>query len=183
FKTLVKTVPQKLRTDELMDVIAFFRTALARVDSSLIQEWEKLMYGEGAVASDVEEVVDISKDKKALRARIRAELHAIARALSIGDWEEAAAACWPDPEEPWTATRFEQAMAPFFEEHERLVFDHQARMADKTLVRQVGAFRWEVRQVLCDPTTENTWAIEGVVDLEEDRNPEGPMVRVGRVGE
>ena len=183
FKTLVKTVPQKLRTDELMDVIAFFRTALARVDSSLIQEWEKLMYGEGAAASDVEEVVDISKDKKALRARIRAELHAIARALSIGDWEEAAAACWPDPEEPWTATRFEQAMAPFFEEHERLVFDHQARMADKTVVRQVGTFRWEVRQILCDPTTENTWAIEGVVDLEKDRNPEGPMVRVGRVGE
>jgi hypothetical protein len=188
FKTLVRTVPHALRTDELMDVIAFFRTVLARVDSSLIQEWERLMYGESAASREsAEEPLDITKDKKALRARIRAELHAIVRALAVGDWEDAAHAVRsPDDEvggEPWGPERFEAALRPFFEEHERLVFDHAARMADKTIVRQVGPFRWEVKQVLCDPGGHNAWALEGIVDLNANRAPEGPMIAITRIGE
>jgi len=185
FKTLVKTVPAKLRTEELMDVIAYFRTVLARVDSSLIQEWEKLMYGASEeVAQEVDEPLDITKDKKAFRARVRAELHAVVRALSIGDYEEAASSVKTiADEEPWGPERFEAAMRVFYEEHEHIVFDHAARMADKTLVKQVGPYRWEVRQIICDPTGENTWALEGVVDLNENRAPEGPMIVVTRLGE
>jgi hypothetical protein len=185
FKTLVKTVPAKLRTEELMDVIAYFRTVLARVDSSLIQEWEKLMYGASEeVAQAEDEPLDITKDKKAFRARVRAELHAVVRALSIDDYEEAASSVRTiADEEPWGMERFEAVMRVFYEEHEHIVFDHAARMADKTLVKQVGPYRWEVRQIICDPTGENTWALEGVVDLNENRAPEGPMIVVTRLGE
>lgn len=148
------------------------------------------MYGESTTTREsAEEPLDITKDKKALRARIRAELHAIARALSVGDWEDAAHAVKPPSEddggegEVWGPERFEAAMAPFFEEHERLVFDHAARMADKTIVRQVGPFRWEVKQVLCDPTGDNAWGIEGIIDLNANRAPQGPMIAITRIGE
>ncbi len=183
FKTLVHTVPAHLRTDELMDVIAYFRTVLARVDSSLIQEWERLMYGEAPKAEEVVEPLDITKDKKAFRARVRAELHAIVRALFVGDWEEVEASVKPSEEDPWPAARIEKAMGGFYDEYERLVFDHAARMADKTIVTQEAPYRWRVRQILCDPNGDNTWAVEGRIDLRDDRAPEGPMIVLTAIGD
>lgn len=183
FKTLVQTVPEQYRSDEVIDVIAFFRTVLARVDSSLIQEWERLMYGEErTVVPELAAPLDISRDPRAFRARVRAELHALVKALAEGDYEEAAACVAPEPadegDEPWDAARFADALAPFLEEHERLVFDHSARFADKTRVHADGRHRWDVSQVLVDPSGDNLWALTGVIDLRDDTAPTGPMIRL-----
>jgi len=179
FRTLVQTVPVEHRTDEVVDLIAFFRTTLARVDSSLIQAWERLMYGEEqTVVPDLAEPFDISRDKRAFLARIRAELHALVKTLSVGDWEEAAALVRQDPDDPWPPERFEEALAPFLEEYEAVVFDHVARFADKTRVVADGRHRWKVHQTLVDPLGDNLWAIEGLVDLREDTAPEGAIIAV-----
>jgi len=177
FKVLVQTVPETYRSDEVVDVIAFFRTALARVDASLIQEWERLMYGEERTTiPELEAPLDISRDKRSFNARVRAELHALVKALSEGDWEEAAASVAQREDDPWDAARFEAALAPFLEEHERLVFDHSARLTDKTRLVADGKHRWKVSQVLVDPSDDNLWAISGAIDLTEDTAPEGPMI-------
>lgn len=184
FKTLVQTVPEMYRSDEVIDIIAFFRTALARVDASLIQEWERLMYGEErTVVPELAPPLDISREQRSFRARIRAELHALVKALAEGDWEEAAACVAQPPDDaPWDAARFQAALAPFLEEHERLIFDHTARLTDKTTVLPDGKHRWRVSQVLVDPEGENLWAISGEIDLREDTAPEGPMIAVHAIG-
>ncbi|PKN58651.1 MAG: DUF3516 domain-containing protein [Deltaproteobacteria bacterium HGW-Deltaproteobacteria-14] len=183
FKTLVQTVPEMYRSDEVMDIIAFFRTALARVDASLIQEWERLMYGEErTVVPELAPPLDISREQRSFRARIRAELHALVKALAEGDWEEAAACVAQAPDDPWDAARFQAALEPFLEEHGRLIFDHTARLTDKTTVQPDGKHRWRVSQVLVDPEGENLWAISGEIDLREDTAPEGPMILVHTIG-
>ena len=177
FKTLVQTVPEAYRTDEVVDIIAFFRTALARVDASLIQEWERLMYGEErTVVPELAPPLDISREARSFRARIRAELHAIVKALAESDWEECAAVVRQLPDDPWEPARFAAALAPFLEEYGRLVFDHSARLADKTEIRPDGRLRWIVVQTLVDPAGDNLWAITGEIDLREDTAPEGPMI-------
>ena len=198
FKTLVRTVPATLRTDELMDVIAFFRTVLARVDASLIQEWERLMYGaEQTVQPELAAPLDITKDRRAFQARIRAELHAFVKALASRDWEEAAALLAPpttdDPSlTPWTPEQIAAAIAPFEAAHGDVVFDHRARMTDKTQLIAEGRHVFTVRQTLVARTAgvrpveadidpdfvadAETWYLEGVIDLRADQNPEGALI-------
>src|SRR5690606_22269696 len=140
--------PVAARTDELIDLIAFYRTVLARVDSSLIQEWERLMYGEEQTAvAELAAPLDITKDKRTFKARIRAELHAVVKALSTGDYEEAANLVHARAD-PWTAARIEAALPPFVEAHGRVGFDHAARLADKTQVTAEGRHEFVVRQVI-----------------------------------
>ncbi len=113
---------------------------------------------------------------------MRAELHQLVRALAAGDWEGAAAGVRQDLEDPWTAERFEEAMAPFLAEHGRLLFNGEARLADKTTIESTGRRRWRVAQVLVDPDGENLWHLAGEVDLSGGRVAEGPLVRLERIG-
>ena len=192
FKALVHTVPARVRTDELVDLIAFFRTVLARVDSSLIHEWERLMYGEEqSVVPELAPPLDITRDKRAFAARVRAELHALVKALAARDFEEAASVVRQPEEDPWPPERVEAALAPFLEEHGAVVFDHRARLTDKTQVVAEGRHEFVVRQVLvapyeaaADPDEDLSegWMIEGRIDLRPNTAPEGPMIALVRIG-
>jgi hypothetical protein len=182
--TLVRSVPEAARDDELWDAIGFFRALLARVDSSLVEEWEELLRpGERAPERPrAPQPYDLARHPRALAARLRGELHQLVRALAASDFEAAVGCVRPDPEDPWDAARFEAALAPFFAEHERLVFEPRARSADKTLVKPLAARRFAVHQVLCDPAGDDLWQVEGEVDLEGEGSPAGPLVRVRRIG-
>jgi hypothetical protein len=102
------------------------------------------------------------------------------RALAAGDYAEAAACVRQDPEDPWTPERFAEALAPFFEEYERVDFDPRARAAHLTLIKQRGPQRWDVHQVLVDDQGDNLWNLEGEIDLEDA--PSGALVRLRRIG-
>ncbi|MGD8863853.1 MAG: DUF3516 domain-containing protein [Myxococcales bacterium] len=184
YKVLVQTVPDSYWNDELVDLVAYLRSTLERVDSSLLEEWERML-DQGADQEErevAERVHAHERDPRMLRSRIRSEAHMLVKALAAGDWEEATACVHPDPDDPWDADRFEQALAPFFEQHERLRFDHEARNARYTLIDDAGPKRHRVRQVLLDPEEDNTWYVEARVDLREGE-PEGPLLRVVEIGE
>jgi hypothetical protein len=112
-------------------------------------------------------------------------MHLLVRALSIKDWEDAPALVHQDPDEPetiWEAERFEQAMAPFFEEYGELLFTPNARRHQWTQIRPTGDRQWEVNHTLLDPQGDNLWAIQGRIDLRNPDEAEGPIVRVGKIG-
>ena len=204
YKTVLQSVPADAYTEPLWDVVAFLRAMLARVDSSLVTEWERMVAGDATPDEEfVPRPVDISTDKRAFRARIRAELHALVRALSREEWDEAAA--WlRDPQDDtrprWDAEALQAALVPFVEEFGALGFGADARLAWRTQVTPEGPHRWRVRQILVpavraedlyeDPEAgedgqeaEAAWSIEGVVDLTGDTNPEGPLVELIAIGE
>ncbi|WAS99565.1 DUF3516 domain-containing protein [Nannocystis poenicansa] len=179
YKLLVQTVPDAAKTDEVHDVIGFLRAMFEHVDTSLLQEWERMLHppvseGEAAPVGPR----DLSADPKAFAARVRAEMHALVRALAERDWEDAAVGTRADLEDPWTPERFAQAMAEYYAEYPTLRFDHGARFPKYTRIEPVADQVWRVTQVLVDPEEDNLWHIEGEVDLRGDGFPEGPLVKV-----
>jgi superfamily II RNA helicase len=181
--TLLRSVPEAARTELLYDAIARLRFEVQRVDSSLVDAWQALQQPDAAAAPEAPPpVFDLALQERLLTARVRAELHALVRALSRGDYEEAARCVRQDPDDPWDAARFEQALAPFLEEYGRLEFTPDTRQARHTLLKQTGPRCWDAFQVLVDPLGDNLWAVEGEVDLRCERDPEDPLLRMRRIG-
>ncbi len=188
--TLVRSVPETARSEGVLDAIAFFRTMLARTDSSLLEEWERQLdptgegggrgQGESQRAGGPEPAR--SAESVPMETRVRAELHQLVRALASRRFEEAAACIRADPDEPWTAERLEAALAPYFDEYETIVFDPQARQKHHTLIREREPQKWDVYQVLVDPRGENLWNIEVEVDLVGGRSDTQPVIRLRRIG-
>ncbi|MEE8165142.1 MAG: DUF3516 domain-containing protein, partial [Myxococcota bacterium] len=82
--TLARNLPESARNDELLEIIAFLRALLARVDSSLVEEWESLVHPGEAKRSPEQTLPDRAPrrlDRKSLEARVRAELHQFMQAL------------------------------------------------------------------------------------------------------
>ncbi|MBN1655772.1 MAG: DUF3516 domain-containing protein [Deltaproteobacteria bacterium] len=184
YKTAVQTVPEIYKNDPVIEMLAFLRATLERVDSSLLHEWE-LLHGVRKADRWIEPEeyrVDISADIKSFFARIRAEMHHLVRALAHKDYEEASLSISQSQDDPWTPERFERAIEPFYLEHSRILFDHRARYSEYTRIEQKASHYWLVRQNLLDPEDENDWYIEGEVDLRDDFAKAGALVMVTSLG-
>ncbi|MBW2715997.1 MAG: DUF3516 domain-containing protein [Deltaproteobacteria bacterium] len=182
--TLVKTIPEAAKTDEVYDAIAFFRTLIQRVDSSLIDAWETLADPNAKEQKGKAEArrFDLAEESSLLAARARSELHTLVRALSMGDFEAAAAGVHQVEGDPWDAQRFEHALAPYYDEYGEILFTPDARNSRRTLIKSTGPRTWDVSQVLVDPAGDHLWAIEGAIDLTKQRDSEDPIVRIRRIG-
>ncbi len=184
--TLVQNVPEDAKSEEVYDVIAFLRTTLQHVDSSLVDAWEALVDPGGPAArggaSPEPPRFDLVSRPKVLAARVRAEFHALVHDLATGAFDEAAERLRPDPEDPWSGERLAAALAPFFEEYGCIDFTPRARQSHHTRLDPREPRRWTVSQVLCDPQQEDLWALVGEVDLTRDPDPEGPLIRLTRIG-
>jgi hypothetical protein len=182
--TLARNVPAQLRTEEVEDMIGFFRGMITRVDSSLLEEWESLMspQGEARAEDAAPREYDLADDPRALRARIRAELQGLVRALASRDYEGAKEWVRPLDDDAWDTQRFESELAPFYEEYERIVYDPRARQAHLCVIQETEPRVWEVHQALLDDAGDDDWNVEGIVDLRERPNPPDPLLELRRIG-
>ncbi len=191
YKALTQNIPDELKTEEVYDVLGFFRAMLTRVDTSLLEEWENMLDPErglskraGTEAGEQEiEHYELLHDPRALRARIRAEVHQLVRALAARDWEEAERLVRPaDPERPdergsLGRQAIEEAIAPYFESYDHIDFTPRAREAKWTRVEEPEPRFYRVTQVLVDPEDDNFWYLEGIVDLRDRQriDPDQPL--------
>jgi hypothetical protein len=185
YKTLVQTVPESYRDDALLDVIAFLRATVRGVDSSLIDEWERLRDPafQAAPAADPRAVLGPPPpwaDPRAFAARLRNELHALLVALARKDWEAARGALAPGRD--WTAARLEAELAPYFAAHPKIDVTPAARRPHHTFVKELGPRRWEAVQRIVDEAGEVDWAIVCEVDLSGEYDREKPLLTLVRVG-
>ena len=181
--TLVQTVPESAKSDEVHDAIAYLRTLVRGVDSSLASAWAELVSPEAREsAAPGRPPFDLAQAPRALAARVRAELHALVRALARGEWEEAPRLVAQEESDAWDAPRFREALEPFLAEHGELRFGPEARQARLTQLRPALARVYDVAQGLVDAEGDALWAIHGRVDLRGQQDPEGPIVRVLRIG-
>jgi superfamily II RNA helicase len=179
YKTLVQSVPAAFYTDELTDIVSYLRATLQRVDTTLVQEWESLLSGpaEAESARDAGVAYDVARDPKALRARIRADLHLLVKALAERDYAEAVNLV-QSGEEPWTEERFDNAFQAFYAEHERLVFDQTARYVDKTQITELAPHVYRARQILVDEIGDNHWYLEAEVDVQQGMPTDQPLLKL-----
>src|SRR5258706_4167569 len=92
YKTLSQTIPESARVEELDDFIAHLGTLIRGVDSSLLDEWERLRdpsYRPAEGPAEAEEAAreDITTDARRFTALVRNLMFGILRALERGDYD------------------------------------------------------------------------------------------------
>jgi hypothetical protein len=185
YKTLVQTVPETYRDDALLDVITFLRATVRGVDSSLIDEWERLRDPsyQAAPAADPRAALGPPPpwaNPRAFAARIRNELHALLVALARKDHEAAIAALAPGS--GWTAQRLEAELAPYWAAHPRIDTTPAARRPHHTFVKELAPRRWEAIQRIVDEAGEVDWMIQCEIDCTGAFEAERPLLSLVRVG-
>jgi hypothetical protein len=188
FKTLTQTVPDRVKTDDLDDIEIFLSAIVRQVDSSLLEEWERMRDPSRMVSDKVDrdptrevpDEIDITSDNRAFVALVRNEIFSLVRALARKNYEAAAQVVEASGED-WTLRRFEEALAPFWEEHAEIRTDPAARSPEHTQIRQ-WPYVWEFSQILVDESGEGDWVVEGVIDLEKSRAANKPALSIRRIG-
>jgi superfamily II RNA helicase len=204
YKVLAQTVPDPAKTEEVWEMELYLRDLLQEVDSSLLEEWERMRQAEAAAetASDraPEEAdrpaapvrplapPDITADRRRFTAAVRQRVFAFLRAWSQGDHAIAARLAdgpgAPPPDtEPWTEARLREALEAFQVEHGPLRFDPEARNLRHTRVEPAEDGRtWRLEQMLIDEEGLNDWVAVVSVDLPASRQAEEPVWRLDRLG-
>jgi len=183
FRVLEQTVPAAARTEPVLEVLAYFRSLLRDVDSSLLDEWEGLSDpARRATKAAAQPAVDPVAERRALLAAIRVELHKLVRALARRDYPAAVRLVAPGVAEPWTAERFVAAMAPFWAEHTALLTTPEARRPDRTRIDETAPRRFRAQQALIDAEGDEDWSLDCLVDLTSPRADGAPILDLQRIG-
>ena len=194
FKVLAQTVPDNAKTDQVREMELYLATMIRQIDSSLLDEWEKMRDPSyqraetkearppGAEQADA----DITRDTKAFTASIRNRIFTFLRGLVIEDFDTAIASLsTPNDTEgqPWSADRLQQAVECYYTEHQRLCLDPDARNARHTyVVPSEDKKTWRVQQMLVDPEEHNDWVAEFEIDLAESKKLGEPVMKLRRLG-
>ena len=169
YRVLSRTVPEDKLTDRLRDVLAWLRLVVRTVDSSLIDEWEGTESAEvdAGAAPGVDEVV---RDRRALMLLVRNALFSRVRAAATGDMERLGEL---DGEWGWRSQRWSHMLEAYFEVHEEILLDGDARSADLLTIDESdergdsdGRHVWHVRQMFLDEDGERDFGLSGDVDLD-----------------
>src|SRR5215831_12979097 len=138
YKVLAQTVPDSAKTDPVREMELYLGTLIRQVDSSLLEEWEKMRdpnyqraeVKEARPPGAEEAAQDVTRDTKAFIAAIRNRIFSFLRGLVNGEFEQALShLSSPDDSEnqPWTAERLKSALDGYHAEHERICLDPNAR--------------------------------------------------------
>ena len=190
YKTLVQTVPAWAKDEAVDEIITTFGAIVRQVDSSLLDEWERLknpyeLFEPPPEREELEPAgsMDITKDAKAFTVLVRNEIFRLVRALARRDYAEAARITAASPEvEASEAARIEKALAPFFEAHQLIRVDPEARSPKHTTIDRSSAETWRVRQVLLDAEEDNDWYFDASIDLDRSREAARPILTLERIG-
>jgi hypothetical protein len=194
YKVLSQTVPDAAKNDTVREMEIYLGTMIRQVDSSILDEWEKMRdpsyqraeTKEVRPAGAEEADKDITRDAKAFTAAIRNRVFTFLRGLVVGDFE-AAIANLSSPNDadgqPWTSARLEEALLAYHVEHQQLRLDPDARNVRHTYVKPSEDRKiWLVQQMLVDPDEHNDWVVEFDVDLAESRKVGEPVIKLRRIG-
>jgi superfamily II RNA helicase len=195
FKVLAQTVPDAAKNEQVREMELYLGTMIRQVDSSLLDEWEKMRdpnYKPGGVSKELrppgaeEATADITRDVKAFTAAIRNRIFIFLRGLVVADFEQAITNLSSplDTEgQPWTAARLKQSVEAYLADHVHLCLDPNARNVRHTYVTPADDKKsWRVQQMLVDPEGDNDWVAEFEVDLAESRKSGEPFLKLRRIG-
>ncbi|TDB89628.1 DUF3516 domain-containing protein, partial [Micromonospora fluostatini] len=182
YKTLRQTVPEDTKTEELVDLSEWLGELVRQVDSSLIDEWERLRN-----PSDAEEVAAALDDRPPAVTRNARAFKVLVRNALFRRVELAALRRWDllgelDGSDGWNADAWADALEPYFEAYDSIGTGPDARGSALLMIDQ-GRDRWTVRQVLDDPDGDHDWGISAEVDLGASDETGAAVIRVTDVGQ
>ncbi|HMJ10994.1 MAG TPA: DUF3516 domain-containing protein [Polyangiaceae bacterium] len=182
YKTLVQTVPEGARTEELEDLIVHFGALVRGVDASLLDEWERLRNPEYVAAEIPEEplVEDITSNTKRFTVLVRNLLFSCMRALDARDFESALDIVEADSIAQ-TPVELERALRALFEQTPRLQLDARAR-SPQNLQIQTREGAWDFTQNILIEDEVSEFTLRGYVDLRRSVQERRAVVVLTHVG-
>ncbi|MFC7344441.1 DEAD/DEAH box helicase [Saccharopolyspora griseoalba] len=180
YKALRHTVPDDAKTEELTDIIEWLGELVRQVDSSLLDEWEKLRNpGDEDDTPIVEHAPErVTRNTRAFRVQVR---NAMFRRVELASLRRYAELGELDGEDGWDAQAWEEAIEEYFEEYDEIGIGPDARGPALLMITE-EATRWVVRQVFADPEQDHDWGISAEVDLEASDEAGHAVLRVTDVG-
>jgi superfamily II RNA helicase len=182
YQALRRTVPEDAKTDDLRDLQEWLGELVRQVDSSLLDEWEKLRdpQAQDAVPASIDQrPPPVTANARAFRVLVRNALFRRVELAARWRWEELGEL---DADAGWDAESWRQAMEPYFVEHAEIGTGADARGPDLLIIDQQPD-RWVVRQIFDDPAGHHDWAINAEVDLAASDESGTAAVWVTAVGE
>jgi hypothetical protein len=175
YKALRQTVPDEAKTEELLDLIEWLGELVRQVDSSLLDEWERLRNpqdGAAPAAAADEGPPPVTANQRAFRVLVRNALFRRVELAALERYEELGEL---DADAGWDADAWADALEPYFAEHDDigtglLIIDQQP-----------GA--WAVRQIFDDPAGDHDWGISARVGLAASDEAGAAVVEVTSVGQ
>ncbi|MDA1277163.1 MAG: DUF3516 domain-containing protein [Verrucomicrobia bacterium] len=194
-KVMLQTVPDLFKTDVVREMELYLGTMIRQVDSSLLDEWERMRdpgYRPREEASEArppgaeEAEKDITRDAKSFTAAIRNRIFMFLRAVVNREFEEALAVVEPCEQttgEPWTADRLRETLERYSSDHEQICLDPEARNIRHTyVIPSEDNQSWRVEQMLVDPEGKNDWVAAFEINLRRSRELEETVMRLIRIG-
>ncbi|HWK26517.1 MAG TPA: DUF3516 domain-containing protein [Solirubrobacter sp.] len=176
YRTLRQTVPERVRTEELDDIIEWLGETVRQIDSSLLDEWEALTDPtaiERAVAGEPPPPPrPITGNERAFFVMVRNALFQKVQLAARDRFAELAAL---EPEGRG-AFDWEPALGAYWDEHDAIGTGAPARSPDLLIVERTGR-EWTVRQIIDDPDGDHDWAIVATVDLDASDAAGEPVLR------
>lgn len=174
YKVLVQTVPPAMKTEEVEEAESFLEGMVREVDSSLIDEWEKLRNPD----AETEEVAEVPKKEVPFTRRKAEFLRASRRAvfdvvkeLSRENYDTVAQLVGGK------AMEVREMMGGYFEEHGFIRMDPEAR---STKYLRIEGDRYE--QILVDEQGLNDWSAIFEVDRAKSDEEGKVVLRLEGIG-
>ncbi len=176
YKALRQTVPDAIKTEELIDLIAWLGEMVRQTDSSLLDEWEALVDPAATdalavpAASVAESTRPLSANPRALRVMVRTAMWRRVELAARHRYDDLAALDAEAGGEPMEAVDWEEALAEFAADYpgddRPLGTGPDAR--GPALLRidtDAEPGLWLVEQILDDPEGDHDWRMFAEVDL------------------
>lgn len=188
------TVPESAKLEPLKDVEAWVQVMVRQVDSSLLEEWEKMrdpafaekLAKNPEVLSEKIPPPDITRSKRSFLGLVRTEIFAFLRGLASRNYEAALEILEEKNDangEAWSVGRFGAAMLAYYKDHERVSLDNEARNARHTYLEEKSPGEWLVQQTLVDPEGLNDWSADFRIDLVKSRESGTVVLSLEKLGE
>jgi len=171
---------------------------IRQVDSSLMEEWERMQdpnYRPTTPEKELrppgaeEAAKDITRDTKAFTAAVRHRIFLFLQCLARGEISAALQEIPSAPAFEGSATpesRLTTAWTTYRNTHSRIRLDPEARNPRHTHVRLTeDKAHWQVEQVVLDPEEHNDWSVDFEVDLATSKatsEPQLKWIRFGSIG-
>jgi superfamily II RNA helicase len=159
YRALSRTVPEHLKTDDLQDLVEWLGELVRQVDSSLIDEWEKLSNPDEAL-EERDQIEDrpapVTTNVRAFRVLVRNAMFRLVELAALDRCDELTELA---PGIDW-----DDALDAYYAEHDEIRTGPDARGPALLLIEQETGL-WRVRQVLDDPAGDHDWGISAQVDL------------------
>jgi hypothetical protein len=180
YRALRQTVPDEAKVEELIDLIEWLGEVVRQVDSSLIDEWERLRNPADGPAAVIEQPhAGVTANPRALRVLVRNALFRRVTLAALRRYEELGEL---DADEGWDAGAWAEALEQYFAQHDSIGTGPDARGPAMLLV-EARPDRWLVRQILDDPAGDHDWGISAEIDLVATDEAGALVIRVTEVGQ